>query len=334
MNRQYGVIIGCFICSIALAGHAGLANETGLANNTGSTNHTGLTNHAGLTNKEAANNKPHSEKTLQQNSDSSLFVRKPVWEFGVGGAGFSGFDYPASNDPNKVSLVLPYFIYRSQVVRLADGGVGAVAFEKPRVKLDVSLGGSLNAESSGNAAREGMPDLDFLFEVGPRLNALLFNREYASGGRSTVRWLNSVRGVISTDFGSVDTRGFLFNSELEWKRRNIFGSVFDLQLQLDAQWASQALQAYFYSVDEAFVDAERPAYRAKGGYLSTGVSAGITYRVTPAIRIFTAVKHENYNNAANKLSPLFETDSSVSYAIALVWTIKQSKETLLVFDND
>ena len=100
----------------------------------------------------------------------TALISKPVWELGVGAAFFSGHDYPASDDPNDTALALPFFVYRSERVRVQGGGVGAVAIERPRFKLDVSLGGSLNAESSGNAAREGLPDLDFLFELGPRLN--------------------------------------------------------------------------------------------------------------------------------------------------------------------
>ena len=136
------------------------------------------------------------------------------------------------------------------MVRVGGRGVGAVAYERPRVKLDFSLGGSLSAESEGNAARAGMPDLDFLFELGPRLNTLLFRRVHDDGGTTSVRWLNSFRGTVSTDFGSLDTRGFLFKSELEFRRKRLFGSNFDIQLQFDTTWASRRLHDYFYTVRE------------------------------------------------------------------------------------
>lgn len=283
-------------------------------------------------NEPPAKAEPSSETTAF--ADAGNLIQKPVWEFGIGAAHFNGFDYPASKDKNTASLGLPFFIYRGEVVRVAGRGVGAVAVEKPRVKLDVSLGGSLSAESSGNAARESMPDLDFLFELGPRLNVLLGRYEHGDGGISTVRWLNSVRGVVSTDFSNLDTQGFLLNTELEWKRKQIFGSVLDVQLRLDTQWASRKLQRYFYSVPEAFVTENRAAYDAEAGVLGSRLSLGIAYPFSPTLRVFSAVNFESYKGAANRRSPLFETDSSVSYAIAIVWTIRSSKDTIMVFDED
>ena len=70
----------------------------------------------------------------------TALISKPVWELGVGAAFFSGHDYPASDDPNDTALALPFFVYRSERVRVQGGGVGAVAIERPRFKLDVSLG--------------------------------------------------------------------------------------------------------------------------------------------------------------------------------------------------
>lgn len=266
--------------------------------------------------------------------DQPVFVRKPVWELGLGAAHFSGHDYPASDDPNDASLVLPFFIYRDDVVRVAGRGVGAVAYERPRVKLDFSLGGSLSAESEGNAARAGMPDLDFLFELGPRLNVLLLRKVHEDGGTSSLRWLNSLRGIVSTDFGSIDTRGFLFKSELEFRRKRLFGSNFDFQIQLDTTLATRRLHDYFYTVRERFATPTREAFRAEGGYLSSTISTGFGYEITPAIRVFTAVSFESFGGAANEASPLFETDNTMNFAVALVWTIKSSDHSIEVFEDD
>ena len=264
----------------------------------------------------------------------TALISKPVWELGVGAAFFSGHDYPASDDPNDTALALPFFVYRSERVRVQGGGVGAVAIERPRFKLDVSLGGSLNAESSGNAAREGLPDLDFLFELGPRLNILLSRRLHANGATSTWRWLNSIQGVVSTDFSVVNGRGYTFKTELEWKHANAFGSAVDLQLQLDAQWATRNLHDYFYSVASQFATPTRAAFRARSGYLGATTSIGLGYEITPALRLFSGVQFENFRGAANSDSPLFETENTINYAVAIVWTLRSSKRRITVFDDD
>ncbi len=58
---------------------------------------------------------------------------KPRWELGVGGGYFEGFDYPASRDPNRAAIVLPYLVFRSAIFRVGGGGVNAIAVENPRV---------------------------------------------------------------------------------------------------------------------------------------------------------------------------------------------------------
>ena len=134
-----------------------------------------------------------------QSADFSLET-KPVWEAGLGAGFFRGTDYPGSEDPNVAQIALPYFIYRSRIFRVGDGGVGAVAIEEPRLKLDVSFGGSLNAESESDSVRSGMPDLDLLFEFGPRLQYKLFKRTWSGGSQSELTVDTKIRAVIGTDF--------------------------------------------------------------------------------------------------------------------------------------
>ena len=81
--------------------------------------------------------------------DGPSFTRKPRWELGVGGGVFSGFDYPASDDPNRRAIALPFFIYRSPVFRVGGGGLRAVAIERPRVRLDLSIGRLAERELRG-----------------------------------------------------------------------------------------------------------------------------------------------------------------------------------------
>jgi len=266
--------------------------------------------------------------------DRIFLVEKPVWELGLGLASFRGFDYPASDDTNNVNIVLPFFIYRDEIVRVAGRGVGAVAFESPRVKIDLSVGGSLNAESSGNSTRAGLPDLDFLFEFGPRLNVLLSKQDYDNGSRATWRWLSGARAAFSTDFGALDTRGFVLSTEVELNFRNVFGSNFDFRYNVQAEWATRRLHDFFYSVPAAFATPTRSAFSASSGYLGSAVSFGFGYRLTPAIRIFASATYENFSGAANSNSPLFETDETTTLAFAVVWTAKRSKRNIAVFEEN
>lgn len=251
-------------------------------------------------------------------------IRRPTWEFGVGGGYFSGFDYPASRDRNERFIALPFFIYRTPQFRFGDGGVRAVAIERPRIKLDLSIGGSLNASSDGNSAREGMPNLDFLFEIGPQLEVRLFDRAMPSGGRLQARFTSEVRAVLSTDFRGVSGQGVVAEAGVGLVYRNVSGSGIDLISALDSTYANERLQDYFYEVDEEYVTEERPAYDAHGGYLESSVFVGAGIQPLKNVRVFAGAFTGLYDGASNRDSPLFETTSSTGFAVGVVWTIKTS----------
>lgn len=258
--------------------------------------------------------------------------RRPVWEFGIGGGYFSGFDYPASNDNNRRGIALPFFVYRGPQWRFGGGGIRAVAIEQPRVKLDLSIGGSLNANSAGNSAREGMPDLDFLFEIGPQLEVSLFDRAMPSGGRVQLRFSSELRAVMSTDFRRFDGRGVVVEAGFGVNYRNFRNSGVDLLAALQSTYASESLQDYFYEVDPAYATDTRPTFDAEGGYLESGLFAGIGLTPRRNVRVFMGVFSGWFGGARNEDSPLFETDSSTGFAVGLVWTLKKSRRMVDVVE--
>ena len=274
-------------------------------------------------------------------------VNKPEWEAGIGAAYIDSFDYPGSADANQKSLALPFFIYRSSKVRLGEGGAQAIAYETPRIKLDVSLGASLSAESSPDGVRAGMEDLDFLFEFGPAINVLVFQRglqpreseglsaqhHWLDGARARVRWKTALRAVVATDFSYIDRQGSVVSSELEFALQRLAGGRVDLRMRLGTTWASRRLQGYFYDVPSTLQTPARAAYTADSGLLASEVSLGFGWRVTPALRWFVAVDYQSFASAANRDSPLHERDSSRSLSTALVWSILSSDRQVQVFDD-
>ena len=124
---------------------------------------------------------------------------------------------------------------------------------------------ALDAESDDNDARRGMPDLDHMAEVGPRLQ-WTFAR--------AARWARMdlelpVRAVFSTDFSSVEHRGFLVEPQLAYQHENFLDTGTKLKLSLSTIFADEDLQDYFYQVDVPFVTASRPAYNGQAGYLGS-----------------------------------------------------------------
>ena len=120
---------------------------------------------------------------------------------------------------DKVRVMLlqpPYFIYRGETIRIGDGSIArAVAIDKSWYELDLSLAGSFNANSEGNEARVGMPDLDFIFELGPQLKLRLSKFEFEQHGKAELLLNLQARAVFSTDFSSIHKRGYVFQPVLK-----------------------------------------------------------------------------------------------------------------------
>jgi len=267
-------------------------------------------------------------------SDNFSLEKKPRWEVGLGVGYLSSFDYPGSNDPNVAQFGLPFFIYRGRLFRVGDGGgVGAVAVEEPRLQLNVSLGGSLNAESEPDSVRAGFPDLDLLFEFGPRLQYKMFARQWANGSSSELTLDSKVRAVIATDFKSVRAQGFVFATGLAFRQRAIAGEKVDFIVNTDISFADQRYNDYFYTVPSQYVTEQRERYEAKPGYLESRLFIGLAIRPIKSVRIFTGVAAFSYANSANENSPLFETTSSTQYAIGVVWSAWSSKQTIDVYKS-
>jgi len=262
------------------------------------------------------------------------FTDKPRWEFGVGGGYLQGFDYPGSSDPNRGGIALPFVVYRSPVVRVGGNGFRAVAIEQAGFRVDVSFGGGIASSSESDGVRAGMADLDFLFQIGPRAQFIVANRATEDGGRFQFSVTAAVRGVVSTDFGSVDGQGLLAELALSVTRRRVFGSRFDTLARVSSTWAEDRLHEYFYEVEPRFATADRPAFDASGGYLGTNVFIGTAFKPVPNLNVFAGIQQGLYGGAANEDSPLFETRRATGFALGFTWTIKKSAELVSIVDVD
>lgn len=260
---------------------------------------------------------------------------RPKWEVGVGGGFFEGFDYPGSLDSNQRSFGLPFFIYRSKRFRFGGGGLSAVSIERPRFKLDWSVAASLNASTQEGTVRDGLEDLDFLFELGPKLVVRALDTTFIDDTQLRVDWSTKLRGVISTDFSSLAGQGFVFETTVAGQLRNFLGQQRVVLFgALGARAGTEQLNDYFYQVAEQFVTPARAAFDARGGLIDVTASVGVGLRLPYRVRIFMATSTGFFAASANRDSPLHEAVSTTSFALGVVWTIKQSKTRVNVLEPD
>lgn len=245
---------------------------------------------------------------------------KPTWEAGAFVAAFNTPLYPAAAETQSKFLPVPFIIYRGERLRVGEGGViKAMAVDKPRFKVDLSLGAAFAANSDDAKVREGMPDLDFIFEVGPEVSFMLNNTKQSE------TWLTlQFRQVFSTDFSSIDDRGYIFQPELSYQGKHLFGDNDSFKLTFSSSFATKKTHQYFYQVDEVYSTLERPNYKAKGGYLGSQATLVNRFEIRENISIFFSTKVGFYQGASNEESPLFKKDFNYAFGLGLKWTLYQS----------
>ena len=247
---------------------------------------------------------------------------KPLWELGAFGGGGWAPDYPASDESHFVGIVLPYVLYRGKIFRAGEKGIARGRLVRSdRLEFDISLSGSFPADSNHNDARRGMPDLDALLEVGPRLTLTLAEPfPQAKLGIEV-----PIRAVFSLSFDSVGYRGVVFHPRFSYQHANLFGVITQVKFTAGPIFATEELMDYFYQVDERFATANRPAFNADAGYLGTEFSLVVSQNLSRRWRIFGALKVGYYAGASNADSPLFRTDVTVGVGVGFIWSFYQSK---------
>ncbi|MSP20952.1 MAG: MipA/OmpV family protein [Alphaproteobacteria bacterium] len=249
---------------------------------------------------------------------------RPLWELGVVmGAGYAP-DYPASDEYSFRWVPLPYFVYRGEVFRAEESGMlRGRLFNNARVELDVSIAGALDVGSDKNTARTGMPDLDLMGQVGPRLQVRL-----AQAARDArIDFELPVRAVLSTDFSTVDYIGILSVPEIAYQHDNFAGTGTHVKVGVGATFADSRFQNVIYGVPAQFATDTRAAYEAKGGYMGAKVSLAGWRQMTERIRLFGLARADFHGGAVNEASPLFRTKTTGTVIVGGVFLFARSART-------
>lgn len=254
----------------------------------------------------------------------ALGQQLPVFELGVAGGGGWTPAYPASSQNRWRGLLVPYVIYRGDLFRADEGGLRARARLADDIELSVSASGGFNAHSSDITAREGMPDLDWLGEIGPTVRFTLWRGEDAEAPRRFV--LDTpVRAVFSTDWTSISFRGFTFAPDIAYEHVNFLSPFARLRVSAGVVFGTERYTEYFYQVDPEFVRPGRPAYDAKPGYVGSRVSVSYRLPLSERISLVMGGRVENFSGAANEGSPLFRTQWNYSVAAGFAVALWRSE---------
>ena len=247
----------------------------------------------------------------------------PLWEIGIVGGGGYLPDYPAADENSFQGIALPYAIYRGPVFRLGDRGAArGILTDSQTIEIDLGADASFPVDSDGNEAREGMADLDYLLELGPRITWRILPRSH----RDDLYLALATRAVISSDFRNWRYQGISVAPSLTYWRNRLFDRDLNATLWIEPVFGFDGLNDYFYEVRPADARPGRPAFDANDGYLGTEISLGLSYGLTERVRLFGGVQIGYWNHSANDQSPLHRDDLTVGVGGGLRWSIFTSDQ--------
>jgi outer membrane scaffolding protein for murein synthesis (MipA/OmpV family) len=241
----------------------------------------------------------------------------PLWEAGLGVGTLSVPDYRGSDQSHTYLLPVPYFVYRGDFLRADRDGARAMFIDQERFKLDLSLNASVPTRSSHNDARAGMHDLKTTLEVGPNLSATLW--ETADHGVK-LDFRVPVRAAFTID-SSPSAIGFTASPNLNIDFEDVAG--YHVGLLAGPLYATRRYHDYFYTVPQADVLPDRPAYRAPGGYAGAQVLASMSRRF-PTFWVGGFVRADTLEGAAFADSPLVRQNHAYSAGLAISWILGES----------
>ncbi|MGE4131786.1 MAG: MipA/OmpV family protein [Bdellovibrionales bacterium] len=244
----------------------------------------------------------------------------PLLELGAaGGVGVTP-DYPASDQVHVHYIAFPALFYRGTIFRAdREEGARARVVERPIVAVDVSGSGSFPIDSSENRARDGMPSLDWMGEVGPRLYVRLLDAR-----PHQLRAHLALRGAWSARLKGGRFRGLVWAPGFAYEKRQLMGQNVSFFAKLTAEWASKEFHDYFYAVPPDYATSTRPEYHARAGYLGTWLSGGFSYQWgLYGLHIGGAlIRHDG---AVNSESPLFKSHFNYTLFAGFSWFFYQSE---------
>jgi outer membrane scaffolding protein for murein synthesis (MipA/OmpV family) len=253
----------------------------------------------------------------------------PLWELG---AGVSVLDFPhyrGSDERSTLVLPFPYLIYRGEVLRLDREGLRGLLIESERVELDISANATIPVDSDDNRARNGMPDLDPTFEIGPSLNLTLLGRRTQ---KFEVQLRLPVRAVIATDFSHASAEGFVFEPRLNLDLRlREAGMGWRAGIGAGPVFVTDSTAQYFYSVPPEFATGARPAFSASGGYAGTQLTASISWRGR-SLWAGAFVRQDWLGGASFEDSPLVKSDQAFAAGVALAYVFARSSRLVEAYD--
>jgi len=260
---------------------------------------------------------------------------KPLWEIGL----FSGAaripHYRGSDEYNWYVVPLPYVIYRGEIIQADREGVKGIFFKTESFESSLSLSGNPPVDGD-NDAREGMPDLDAMFEVGPSLKwhftGDFLNQSDALYAQIALRAASSIGFDSGVDLSYL---GLHADISLSYANQSLFkNQEIGFGGKIAADFADKDLNAYFYDVEQEYERPDRPSYESDSGYAGFSLSGWAYKKLTRVLSLGFYSRWDNISGAVYEDSPLVKEKNNFTFGCALNWKIWESKRKAASWSAD
>jgi len=245
-----------------------------------------------------------------------------LWELGIGVGTLSTPRYRSSKSEVNVVLPFPYVIYRGDILQVdRDEGIRGELFENENIRFDLSLAGSVPVPDTDKGAREGMPGLDPLVEVGAEMNATLWRARERDHRFSFVVPLRMVYSIGDPLF---EFQGLTLSPYFDYRiRQQDETTLATYGVSIGPIFATNLYHEYFYEVAPEFATPERPAYDAHGGYGGSRITLSAKWYFKEfMIGIFA--RYDTLDGAVFEDSPLVETNDYFIAGTVFAWIFNKS----------
>lgn len=253
---------------------------------------------------------------------------KPLWEVGAGVAAFSFPSYRGSDETNNFLMPVPHFTYHGDFFKADRHGIRGSFLDSERLDLTVSMALSPPAKSNDVKARDGMPNLEGTFEIGPEVDFTFWRSENRA---RFVKLLMPLRAAITVQ-GSPKDIGFVFHPKLNMDVTDIPNMPgWNLGMLAGPLFGDKRQNAYYYTVAPQYATANRPAYEAKAGYGGMQYLASLSKRF-PKYWVGGFVRYDNLSGASFENSPLVRQKDYFAGGVAITWILGESSTRVMVDD--
>jgi len=225
--------------------------------------------------------------------------------------------YLGSDQSEQYILPVPYIRYQSDELDLDRNNLTGYLWQHDKLHLDISAGVSLAVDSKDNQAREGMEDLDWVFELGPSLNYYLLGSPKAEEQLYVGLF---TRKAMATDFSSLTNAGWRYGPSVYFETLLLTGDNYEITttIRANVNFADSRYLNYFYGISALNSRINRSEFTVGSGYSGTDLSLGVNFD-TKKYWLGGFVKYHHLADSKQQRSPLIKQDSNVSVGFGVAW---------------